>query len=376
MKLLHIVPSYKPAYIYGGPVESVARLCEGLVQHGADVTVYTTTANGKEELDVIPAKAYNVDGVKVFYFKRETKDPLHFSYTLLRRLYKDCRQFDAVHIHSWWNMPAMLGAAICRMRKVKVVFSPRGMLSDYILNNSNSRLKQLAHNAGGLSLLKYMTLHATSAAEWEECRQVIPGWKAKLIPNLVSLPALNRRKTKNKAFTLLYLSRIHPKKGIELLMEAMAIMNEDVCLTIAGSGDEQYINELKEKAVMLGIAGKIQWPGWLNRDEKFEALMQADLFVLTSYNENFANVVIEALHVGTPVLLTRGVGLSKFVEENDLGWITEPEPGAIKNAFEKAIADDEKRARISETAPCIIQKNFSPSVLIPQYRLLYSSLSD
>lgn len=376
MKLLHIVPSYKPAYIYGGPVESIARLCEGLVQHGDEVTVYTTTANGKEELEVQPGKAYNVDGVKVVYFKRETKDPLHFSYALLRRLYKDCREFDAVHIHSWWNVTAMLGAAICRMRKVKTFFSPRGMLSDYILHNSNSKLKQLAHNAGGLSLLKYMTLHATSAAELEECRQVIPGWKAKLVPNLIWLPGLSRRKIKNEVFTLLCLSRIHPKKGIELLMEAIAMMGKNICLIIAGSGDEQYTRELKEKSVTSGIANKIRWSGWLNRGEKFEALMQADLFALTSYNENFANVVIEALHVGTPVLLSEGVGLSRFVEENDLGWITKPEPVAIKNALEKAIANDEKRARINEIAPCIIQKNFSPSILIPQYQALYSSFPD
>ena len=152
------------------------------------------------------------------------------------------------------------------------------------------------------------------------------------------------------------------------------MMGKDICLIIAGSGDEQYINELKEKAVMLGIGDKIQWPGWLNREEKFEALMHADLFVLTSYNENFANVVIEALHAGTPVLLTEGVGLSKFVDENDLGWITKAEPAVIKNALEKAIAADEKRTRINEAAPCIVQKNFSPSILIPQYQSLYSSL--
>lgn len=375
MRILHVVPSYKPAYIYGGPVESIARLCEGLVQHGDEITVYTTTANGEEELDVIPGKEYTIDGVKVFYFKRESKDPLHFSYTLLRRLYKNCRNFDAVHIHSWWNIPTMLGAAICRMRKVKVVFSPRGMLSDYILNNSNSRLKQLAHNVGGLSLLKYMTVHATSAAELEECRQIIPGWKAKLVPNLIWLPGLNRRKVKNEVFTLLYLSRIHPKKGIELLMQAIAMMGKDVCLIVAGSGNEQYVHQLKEKAAALGIAGKIKWPGWLNREEKFEALMQADLFVLTSYNENFGNVTIEALHSGTPVLLSDGVGLSKFVQENELGWITKPESTAIKNTLEKAIADDEKRARITANAPGIIQQHFSPDILIPQYQLLYSSCS-
>ena len=376
MKLLHIVPSYKPAYIYGGPVESIARLCEGLVQHGEEVTVYTTTANGRAELDVQPGKAYDVDGVKVFYFKRQTKDPLHFSYTLLKRLYKDCRGFDAVHIHSWWNIPTMLGAAICKMRKVRTVFSPRGMLSDYILNNSNSKLKQWAHTTGGLSLLKYMVLHATSSAELEECQRIIPGWKAKLVSNLIWLPELHRQSTGNEVFTLLFLSRIHPKKGIELLMDAVAMMNRDVRLIIAGSGEEQYMHALKKKAAALGIAGRIEWPGWLNRSEKFKALMEADLFVLTSYNENFANVVIEALHAGTPVLLSEGVGLRKFVEENDLGWITKPEPAAIKKNLENAIADAEKRARISAAAPCIVQKHFSPDTLIPQYQYLYAAFAE
>ena len=136
------------------------------------------------------------------------------------------------------------------------------------------------------------------------------------------------------------------------------------------------MHALKKKAAALGIAGRIEWPGWLNRSEKFKALMEADLFVLTSYNENFANVVIEALHAGTPVLLSEGVGLSKFVEENDLGWITKPEPAAIKKNLENAIADAEKRARINAAAPCIVQKHFSPGTLIPQYQHLYAAFAE
>ena len=67
----------------------------------------------------------------------------------------------------------------------------------------------------------------------------------------------------------------------------------------------------------------IQWLGWQDREEKFVTLMQADLFVLTSYNENFANAVIEALHAGTPVLISGEVGVSSFVKKHDLGWICE-----------------------------------------------------
>src|SRR5436190_19602542 len=136
MKILHIVPSYKPAYVYGGTIESIAQLCESLVQAGEEITVYTTTANGKEELDVIPGREYIVEGVKVIYFKRQTKDPLHVSVALVKQLYKNCSRFDVVHIHSWWNAVAIMAAFTCCVCGIKTVFSPHGMLSGYILNNS------------------------------------------------------------------------------------------------------------------------------------------------------------------------------------------------------------------------------------------------
>jgi len=74
MKILHVVPSYKPAYEYGGTIESVARLCEGLTAMGIQVKVFTTTANGNAELDVAKNVEHNVDGVSVIYFKRYFKD--------------------------------------------------------------------------------------------------------------------------------------------------------------------------------------------------------------------------------------------------------------------------------------------------------------
>lgn len=373
MKILHIVPSYKPAYIYGGTVESVARLCEGLAQAGNEVCVYTTTANGSKELDVMPGKTYIVDGVKVIYFKRQTNDPSHVSLSLYKQLYKSCREFDIVHIHSWWNILVIISALICKMRKVKTVFSPHGMLSDYILSNSNSSLKRLTNAIFGKNLLKYMILHTTSISELTECRQLITGWKGFVIPNILWLPDLKLLKRPSDQFTILFLSRIHPKKGIELLMEAVSAFADNICMKIAGSGEKQYITALKKKAQALKMENKIQWLGWKAREEKFKVLIQADLFALTSYNENFGNVVIEALHVGTPVLITEGVGLSEFIQQHDFGWICKPEPGDIKQQLAKAIHDKRKRNRIATAAPGIIQLHFSAAVLIPQYQSLYSA---
>ena len=375
MKILHLVPSYKPAYLYGGPVESIAHLCEALTAAGEDITVYTTTANGNTELEVNPGKTYLIEGVKVIYFKRQTKDPLHLSIDLLKCLYKNCKMFDAVHIHSWWNIPALAGLFICKKREVKVVLSPRGMLSNYIIHHSNSWVKQFAHRFFGRSLLSYSYLHATAASEIEECRRVIPGWKGMMIPNINNLPQVNIIKKQNPVFTLLFLSRIHPKKGLELLFQAIARVNVPDHLQIAGSGDEAYINVLKEKAADLGITDKLQWIGWKDRKEKFDVLMQADVFVLPSYNENFGNVVIEALHAGTPVLVTEGVALSAFVKAHGLGWLCKAEPASIQGALEAAMQDKAKRCAITQSAQGIIDKYFSPEVLAKQYSDMYGEVA-
>ncbi len=104
MRILHVTPSYKPAYIYGGTIESVACLCEAFVAMGHDLHVFTTAANGTEELDVPLGKDVIVDGVPVTYFKRITKDHTHVSFDLWKHLYKDCKKYEVVHIHSWWNV--------------------------------------------------------------------------------------------------------------------------------------------------------------------------------------------------------------------------------------------------------------------------------
>ncbi|WKN32545.1 glycosyltransferase [Porifericola rhodea] len=374
MKILTIVPSYKPAYIYGGPIESVARLCEGLVSSGNVVDVFTTTANGNKELEVKPGSTVNVDGVSVTYFRRITKDHTHISPALWKSLNNNVKKYDIVHIHSWWNILVMVAAWICHQSGVKVIISPRGMLSAYIINTTHSIPKKILHKSFGRKALAKAVFHATAVSEKNECEGLIPNWKGFLLPNILNLPESIIIKPDNETFTLVFLSRIHPKKGIELLLEAVAQCKLPLKLEIAGSGEQTYISELQAKTAILGIEEKVDWIGWKNYEEKFDVLMQADLFVLTSYNENFANVVIEALHVGTPVLISEQVGLASFVQENNLGWVSALKVSAIKAAIEEAYWDKEKRAYINIHAKDTIHKNFSQEVLIKEYENNYRSL--
>ena len=374
MKILHVVPSYKPAYIYGGPIESVARMCEELVRAGHTVEVFTTTANGAEELKVAPGVMQIVDGVRVTYFKRITKDPTHVSPVLWKKLRAEVKHYDVVHIHSWWNILVMVAVYICYRQKVKVVLSPRGMLSDYVFQAKNGFVKKGFHQVIGKRLLRTTYFHATAPSEEAECRTLIRGWKGFTVPNIIWLPRLQLKPKQNDRFTILFLSRIHPKKGIEYLLKAIHLLGQDVCLKIAGSGEEAYVHQLQELVKVLGLEHAVEWLGWRDRMGKFKELEGADLFALVSHNENFANAVIESLHAGTPVLVSEGVGLSPYVKQEGLGWVTPLDELAIAKQLQHILDNREMLERIHVEAPMKIEQSFSPGVLTEAYINCYQSV--
>ena len=255
---------------------------------------------------------------------------------------------------------------ICHAQRAKVVISPRGMLSDYIITATHSRLKKFIHVITGKKALAKSRFHATSQIEFEECKTLIPGWKGFMIPNIVTLPPIPITKTKNEIFTLLFLSRIHPKKGIEFLLEALATTNGTI-LKIAGSGDETYISKLKQQIKTLHIEDRVEWIGWKDRLEKFTELMKADLFVLISHNENFANSVIESLYMGTPVLVSDRVGLAHFVKQENLGWVTRLNTQEVIEQLKFISQQTQALQRIQANSRSIIDKTFSQKKLIAQY---------
>lgn len=372
MKILFIVPSYKPAYVYGGPIVVVALLAEQLVKMGHAVSVYTTTANGKTELDVQPGSDVLVDGVKVTYFKRVTGDHTHASPDLWKHLGKTVKQFDAVHIHSWWNLLVIGAAWVCRRNGIKPILSPHGMLSNYILETNNSAKKRWIHKLAGKKLLENSWLHVSTQLEWEESLAVIPSWQGRIISNLVKLSDKQHQRQGNEVFTVGFLSRVDPKKGLDVLIKALSKVDFDYKLKIVGSGEEEYINSLNNLAKTCGNQDKLDWLGWKNGDEKFDYLAGIDLFALTSHSENFAIVVIEALSVGTPVLISKNVGLYQYIEKNDFGWTTGMELEDITLKLNQIVKDEQKLRRINAELPSIISNEYNAERLAGEYVDLYN----
>jgi len=373
MKILFVVPYYKPAYVYGGPIVVISMLAERLVALGHDVTIYTTASNGKAELNVRKNEEVNVDGVKVYYFSKITGDNTYLSLKLWRHLNKTAANFDIIHIHTWWNFFVLGAALICRNKGIKPIISPHGMLSDYILYTRNAFAKRWVHKLLGKKLMQNSWLHVSTEMEWTESRRIIEGWDGEIIPNLVKLPEKKYPRPNNDIFTIGFLSRIDPKKGLDVLIKALSKVDFEYKLLIAGSGEESYINTLKGLARKCGNSDKLEWVGWKGGDGKFEYLGQLDLMALTSHSENFAIVVIESLAVGTPVFLSDQVGLFKYVAEKSYGWVTTMDVDKVTTKLNRLYQEKAKFVEINAESPEQIAHEYQESHLAEQYLHLYKS---
>jgi len=394
MKIIHVTASYKPAYIYGGPIQSVGKLCEALQNFSANddtfrqaqddhfnIEVLTTTANGKEELNVEAVKPQIVEGVSVTYFNRWTKDHSHFSPGLLLGLRKVLRQAQhdniVIHIHAWWNLVSILSCWVAKWYKIPVLLSPRGMLTSYTIGNRNSISKKILHSLVGKKLLKYIHIHATSEQEKADILKIIQPKSITVISNLVGFKeevSSRAYQVVGAPFRILFLSRIEEKKGLDLLFEALGLLDFSWSLGIAGSGKENYVESLKAKAESLALNDRITWLGQIADEDKFKLMQNFDLLVLPSHNENFANVIVESLSVGTAVLVSEYVGLANYVRDKDLGWVSSLDPIEISEQITASYRNTNKRIHIRDTAPSIIRQDFNDEVLVEAYINLYNSI--
>lgn len=356
---------------------SVSQLAENLVAFGKHkVTVYTTTANGKTELELTPNSTHQINRVKVTYFKRLTKDHSHFSPRLYWALWQNIHRFDVIHLHAWWHLVSVGCALICILKNKTFIISPRGTLSNYSFNNKTTFLKKAFHKFIGKPILLKANFLLTSKKENNDLITLLKMPKATFVlPNFVKLASLKlQAPTPNyTVFKLLFLSRIEEKKGLEFLFAALQNCHIPFTITIAGTGELLYIEKLKQLAKSLNIQSHINWIGQVNPEEKFEVLNQYHLLVLPSYDENFANVVIESLSVGTAVLITPTVGLADFVLEHNLGWVCNQNPEDITNKIQHIFTQNQQLQIIRTTAPSLIETHFNAEKLTTKYVNYYIS---
>jgi glycosyltransferase involved in cell wall biosynthesis len=258
---------------------------------------------------------------------------------------------------------------------VPVIVSPRGTLSAYSFTNKNNRAKKLIHSWLGKSILGRSNLHVTSEREKEGIEAIIHSKSITNIPNFIALPGHVPETPVNQDehLKLIFFSRIEEKKGLDILLNALPKVTVPYHLTIAGDGAAEYIDKLKAVTVTNGISEHISWIGFQGQN-KFDLLQQHDLMILPSHDENFGNVVIESLSVGTAVLISKNVGLADYVAENNLGWICELEERNISRYINNMLREGDKLSAIRDYAPALIRSDFNEDILTKKYIDMYHQI--
>jgi Glycosyltransferase len=195
------------------------------------------------------------------------------------------------------------------------------------------------------------------------------------VPNITPFPDTTaiQAPAPRAALRLLYLSRLDPKKGLDFLLGVLAEIRDDCLwqLTVVGDASNPFGREMRKLAERLGLKDRVVWHGWASGEEKWNLLAWSDLLLLPSQNENFAIIVLEALAVGTAVLVSDRVGLCDYVHEKDLGWCAPLDEEAWRLALKAAMSDDAKRRRIRREAPIQVRRDFDPETLVWRYLEVY-----
>lgn len=246
---------------------------------------------------------------------------------------------DIVHINCCWMPQCALVQYWTRSHytshttRPHIILTPHGMLEPWIISRNYWTKKVPAM----MLYQKWAVRNAdviVSTAEEERKHILELGWNKNVVmlPNGIDTAAIEVKKEWKDAQDLLFMSRLHPKKGLEMLIEAMAGTSH-LNLKIAGEGDTTYVQSLKDKVRDLGLTGKIDFVGAVYGNDKWQMIRDADVVVLPSYSENFGLIVAEALACGTPVLTTTGTPWQS-IKDNNCGWWIKPEVRSVKAALE------------------------------------------
>jgi glycosyltransferase involved in cell wall biosynthesis len=387
MKILHIVPSYLPAYRYGGPIRVVHELNKWLARLGVDVTVYTTNVDGPGTLDVPLGKEVLMDGVKVFYFPISFPRAWKNSRELNWALKNNIKNFDLVHITSTFLAASYFGSRIAQKAGVPYLISPRGNFMKDTYHKKYWKKKIYTELIEMHALRGAAAIHFTAKAEKEEyLAENLPLNRAIVSPNGVdedsfgSIPAKGVFRKKfglKKERLVLFLGRINWKKGFDTLIPAMAAVLKEIpeaVLVIAGVDDEGYGKVVEKMAERYGILNKMRFLGMLLGEDKNSALLDSDVFVLPSYSENFGNAVVESMYFGLPVILTPGVAISPEIAEAGAGLVVPKENDKLAEALKLLLFNPEIRQKLAENGKKLVKTNFFWPEIVKNLLLDYQGL--
>jgi glycosyltransferase involved in cell wall biosynthesis len=389
MRILQIVPSV--SLIYGGPSQMVLGLSKALAAEGIDVTILTTDSNGdagQKPLEVPIAQPLKQDGYQIIYFPCFPFRRYKYSLLLLNWLKTHAQEYDLAHIHALFSPVSTAAATVAKKQNLPYILRPLGTLDPADLQKKRLLKKLYVSLWEKSNIAGAAALHFTSEEEAKISERFGINTTDLVMPIGVELPlqlpafgeARDRLNLEGDRVLLLFMSRIDPKKGLDLLFPALEILvaeGWDFDFVLAGTNpqDPDYENEIKKQIKNSSLADRTKITGFVSGESKFQLLRDADIFVLPSYYENFGIAVAEAMAIGTPVVISDRVHIYKEIEQAEAGWVANCSVEDLTAKLRLALQDRDERIRRGLYAREYALSNYSWGAIAKQTIEAYKALS-
>ena len=346
MQILWITPYYEPAYVYGGPARSIPALCKALARQDVDVVVFTTNANGADNLDVPLERPLDMGGVQVTYFPRSTRGSYFWSPRLGRATKDQAGEFDLMHVNGVFSYLSRVASDAAHSSGVPFLISPRGMLMPWAIGHKSLKKKSYMRLFERRRIDQAAALVCTDEYEVEGIKRLGIQRPLYLIPNgintrrFMELPDRGMIRCKLQIpdgdEVILMLGRLHPIKRPDLAAQAFGIIASkypNSHLVFAGPDEAGLEKSLRKIARQANAGERIHFTGLLDPAGVLQALADADIFLTTSESENFGMAVAEAMSAGLPVVISEKIGISRYVARSEAGRVVSLDLESVANGL-------------------------------------------
>lgn len=379
MNILHVVSSLAPRL--GGPSKAALDMCVALQKLGAGAELFTTNLDGQgtlhpfsrpRVLEVPTGQAMDYEGARVTFFDVDWPSRYACSWAMARELKQRISEFDLVHIHSLYLFPSLIAARYARQRGVPYIVRPHGTL-DPFLRRHNRVLKAIYNIIIERNNLDHAAaIHYTTEDEMRLAESVgiaAPGIVVPLGVNVSEFAQMPPRGSFRQRFPelqdkllLLFLGRLAPKKGLDLLAKAFGTVARqcpEAHLILAGPDDEGFGARVTRWLSEEGVLDRASFTGLVLGEEKLSILSDADLWVLPSYTENFGLAVVEAMACGLPVIVTDRVNIHQAIRRAHAGLVIEPSAAQLADAILRLARDETLRQEMGVAGRELVSAEYS-----------------
>lgn len=304
----------------------------------------------------------------------------------LQQIKEKLSHTDILHLHAPWTTSNVQVARIARSLGVPYVLTVHGMLDDWCMTQRGMKKKLYLTLFGRKLIDQAAVVHCTAMAEMQQARKWFSNERIAVLPYLFDLGEfrdLPGKQLAQDAFEplrqsrpkVLFLSRIHPKKGLELLIEAVSLLktrNLPVELVVAGEGEPPYVQSLQALVRQHGLESTVHFVGLVKGAMKLSVFQAADIFALPTSQENFGLVLPESLACGTPIITTKGVDIWQDMQAAG-GIIVDRSPQQLADAIQSLITDPARREKLSQRGQKWVAENLDPEKLANSYEALYQN---